>query len=730
MCSITSNLELRAMPDFRIKDIWPSVVATVLTGLTLMLFWADLQQKSRNELQIKSEIFERLLDESFDQRLESLHSLRELFRSSNFVDRNEFKSFVKPILSSTAELVSIKWIPQVAESQRLEYINDARADDILDFKMKQWSSTLGWSVSEEPWARNYYPVYYIEPAEQMVDMLGYDLGSQKELSKAIDRALQINGPFVSGAIELAKGSKGILVIASIASGEVATINYRQQQGLVMAEFRLADIFNQTLALFGDDFFNISIYESGDPGKLVYSSANQVQGEFSVEFKYQFLDQNWMIKVSPSTGFNAGHNPDIPWYILLLGLLLISAIILYNRNTIRFTRSIHQRMSSASVDLTEKNEMLQRSEIRQRAIFGMMKDAVVTIDSNGIVEEFSAAAEDIFGYDAAEVIGSNVKLLMPDSIANAHDSYLVNYMKSRIPHIIGANRDVIGKRKDGTTFPLNLTVSEQEFDNRSIFVGVLRDRSVEIDLESSQNAAFDKLDRANDQLERANYDLEQFAYVASHDLKAPLRAIHNLAGWITEDLGDGLHGDSLENMGLLQKRVTRLDNLLTDLLEYSRAGRLEGKSQAINSYQIVSDIVDLLGLPDHFSVNIQETLPTIFSNRAGFELLIRNLLGNAIKHNTNDLGIIDISGETFEDRFVFYVSDNGEGIAPENHQKIFEVFTSLQSRDEVEGSGMGLSICRRAAQFIGGKIWIDASYLAGVRFGFSVPRDFPEQDENT
>ncbi|MFT5219324.1 MAG: two-component system sensor kinase FixL [Planctomycetota bacterium] len=716
------------MSDLRLKDVWPSAAAIVLTVVTLTLFWADLQQQSRNRLQIESAKFERLLDSSFDRGIESLRSLQQFFRSSSFVGRNEFKSFVNPILSRTPELASMKWVPQVDESQRLKYINDARADGISDFNMKQWSPTLGWTVSREPWARHYYPVFYIEPAEQMLDMLGCDLGSNKEQSKAIARALQASGPVASRAINLAEGSKGILVISSLAFE--ATVNNRQQQGLLMAEFKLDDIFGRTLALFDDDVLNINVYEEGDLNRLIYASPDQAQAEFSIELQHRFLDQNWLIKVSPSTRFNVGHNAELPWYFLLLGLLLISAIILYNRNTIKFTRNVRQRMSSASVDLTEKNEMLQRSEIRQRAIVSMMKDAVVTIDNNGVIEEFSTAAEVIFGYTADEVIGNNVKLLMPAPIANAHDSYLENYLKSHIPHIIGVNRDVIGQRKDGTTFPLNLTISEQIFDKRSIFIGVLRDQSVEKKLESDQQIAIENLDRANEQLERANYDLEQFGYVASHDLKAPLRAIHNLAGWISEDLGDNLHGESLENMVLLQKRVTRLDSLLTDLLEYSRAGRLEGKAQAINSYQIISDIVDLYGIPEHVSVNIQETLPIIFSNRAGFELLIRNLVGNAIKHNTDDSARVDISCETFEDRFVFYVSDNGAGIAPENHQKIFEVFTSLRSRDEVEGSGMGLSICRRAAQFIGGEIWIDAGYQAGVRFGFSVPRDFLAQNDQT
>lgn len=222
------------------------------------------------------------------------------------------------------------------------------------------------------------------------------------------------------------------------------------------------------------------------------------------------------------------------------------------------------------------------------------------------------------------------------------------------------------------------------------------------------------------LERVNKDLEQFAYVASHDLKAPLRAISLLAQWVVNDMGDSLQGENLDNMRLLQSRVIRMDSLLSDLLEYSRIGRWETQYEELDSRQLFLDVINLMGIPEQFEISVSESLPRIETYRAAMELIVRNLVGNAIKHTPGDQGRIDIDAELRDQEYVFSVTNDGPGIPVNSSDRIFELFTTLKARDEVEGSGMGLSICRRAAEHVGGRVWLDIEYTAGARFLFSIP----------
>src|SRR6185436_1106040 len=160
----------------------------------------------------------------------------------------------------------------------------------------------------------------------------------------------------------------------------------------------------------------------------------------------------------------------------------------------------------------------------------------------------------FGYDGAEAIDQNIKMLMPPQYAANHDQYLKNYRDTSRPKIIGIGREVEGRRKDGTVFPIDLSVAEVKLSGQKLFSGIVRDIT--------------ERKEAEKQLRRSNEELEQFAYIASHDLKAPLRNIDNLAQWIADDLAAVLTDDTREKMTLLRGRVARLEMLLEDILQYS------------------------------------------------------------------------------------------------------------------------------------------------------------------
>lgn len=227
-------------------------------------------------------------------------------------------------------------------------------------------------------------------------------------------------------------------------------------------------------------------------------------------------------------------------------------------------------------------------------------------------------------------------------------------------------------------------------------------------------------RAED-LQRSNADLEKFAYVASHDLKAPLRAIDNLAMFVEEDLGDLLIDEPKKNMTMMRSRVRRLDQLLDDLLQYSRAGRIEDDVTDIATWDLSQEIVDLFEVPPGISVNIDAGMPVLRTEKAPLELVLRNLIGNAIKHCDGQATQIDISACCGADSCSFSVSDDGPGIAPQHHEKIFAMFQTLQPRDQVEGSGMGLAIIKKLVESRGGVIKVvSEAGQRGSRFVFTWP----------
>jgi len=229
------------------------------------------------------------------------------------------------------------------------------------------------------------------------------------------------------------------------------------------------------------------------------------------------------------------------------------------------------------------------------------------------------------------------------------------------------------------------------------------------------------------LQRSNEELEQFAYVASHDLKAPLRGIENLASWIEEDLGDKLDGDTRTNMDLLRSRVRRLESLLSDLLAYSRAGRGDNVVREVGTGALVDELAVLVAPPEGFRIEGDPSLPTLRAAQAPLSQVLQNLIGNAIKHHPDPAhGLIRVSAERRDDRYAFTVSDNGAGIPEQFRERVFGMFQTLRPRDEVEGSGMGLAIVRKLVERQGGAVWLAGGDAGGLHVHFTWPVDPKER----
>ena len=373
-----------------------------------------------------------------------------------------------------------------------------------------------------------------------------------------------------------------------------------------------------------------------------------------------------------------------------------------------------RRRQAEEALTREGLRLRENEARLRAIVETAVDGIITINEHGIIDTFNSAAERLFGYRAAEVIGRNVSLLMPAPYRAQHDGYLARYLTTGEKKIIGLGREVLGLRKDGSTFPMELAVAEMRIGERRMFTGMVRDISERKRVEERQA-------RLVQELESANEELKNFAYVVSHDLKAPLRAIGSLADWIAADNADKLDAEGREHLQLLLSRVRRMDGLIDGILQYSRVGRLKETRVAVDLNALVREIIDLLHPAENITLHIDNTLPTVVAERTRLQQVFQNLLSNAIQYLDKPHGEIHVGSTAENGVWRFHVSDNGPGIETRHFDRIFQLFQTLAPRDRVESTGVGLALVKKIVEMNGGRIWLESSVGQGSTFYFTLPR---------
>ncbi len=224
------------------------------------------------------------------------------------------------------------------------------------------------------------------------------------------------------------------------------------------------------------------------------------------------------------------------------------------------------------------------------------------------------------------------------------------------------------------------------------------------------------------LEKKNAELDKFASIVSHDLKAPLRAIGNLTGWIEEDAGESFAPDVRENFNTIKGRVKRMEDLINAILEYSKADRKKSDDVAIDTKALIEDIVEFNGKPDNCTITIQEKMPQIVGDKIKMQQVFANLINNAIKYTDKDQIEIKITSKETKENFEFSIADNGPGIDAQYHEKIFVIFQTLNRRDDVESTGVGLAIVKKIVDEEDGKIWVESEPGKGANFKFIIPKE--------
>ncbi|MCG7625359.1 sensor histidine kinase [Epibacterium sp. Ofav1-8] len=377
---------------------------------------------------------------------------------------------------------------------------------------------------------------------------------------------------------------------------------------------------------------------------------------------------------------------------------------------------HDEVSVIAKEFSHLTNDLIRETQRLEMVLSNAAEGVVTLREDGSIEDVNPAATQILGLAAPRLIGRRLAdvlhcdpKLTRSNLMHRADSDEPLRFSVTCRH--GASENTI----------LQIAVQRALYAEGTRFIVMLRDITTE-------TFAAQKADALIAALKRSNAELDQFAYIASHDLKAPLRVINNAISWLEEDLEPYLNDDTRESMHLLQSRANRMERLLNDLLQHSRIGRVAEPETQISGRELADELLGLLEVPDGMTVRFAESFLKLRFRKLPLETVLVNLLSNSIRHHDRPHGEIEVSVEEEAGFLRFRVEDDGPGIEPIYHDRIFEVFQTLQSRDQLEGSGMGLAFVKKHIEVAGGEIQVISDGIRGTVFEFRWPRDLRQQNE--
>ncbi|MDD9892377.1 MAG: PAS domain S-box protein [Gammaproteobacteria bacterium] len=363
-------------------------------------------------------------------------------------------------------------------------------------------------------------------------------------------------------------------------------------------------------------------------------------------------------------------------------------------------------TAAIRDITSRKQ----AEDQLRAVLETAPDAMVIIDDTGTITLVNQQAEAMFDYQRSELVGQPIEILIPEHLRNRHKGYRGGYFDAPKRREMGIGLELSGRRRNGTTFPVEISLGPLNTEHGRWATAAVRDLSERKRVE---------------QLEVSHREMEHFSYAASHDLKAPLRNIVSLIDLLKEDLEEiDLPEHIQDTLGLISTNTGRMHSLVQDLLEFSRVDRHERVFETVDLNELLHETCELIEA-DILSANADvryNSLPTITVDRVLMRQLLQNLLTNAIKFQPpGQRPIVDVSVKELEDDWEIAVADNGVGISKEYKEQVFQVFSRLHDLQEYEGNGIGLAICKKIVDIHHGQIGISDNSPQGTTFHFTVAK---------
>lgn len=447
--------------------------------------------------------------------------------------------------------------------------------------------------------------------------------------------------------------------------------------------------NDVITLSNNSFSNISGFTSEElmgkkASEFLLSSESQKILKTKNEIRHQGITDSYEVKIINKKGENRN------W--------LISGAPNYDLNG--------NLIGSIGIHLDITDQKVQEEQLYMLSLIAEKNtNAVIICDKVGKIEWVNTSFLEMSGFPMEEVLGRKPGQLLqgPETSSDT-----IEYMKTQIRTGLPFNCEIINYSKTGQKYWVRIQGQAlYNKDNEIIkFFAIEEDITKKKEMEQQREFLLDSL-------EKSNKELEDYASIVSHDLKSPLRSIHSLIAFIKEDNVNELNSQTLEYLGMMENKVEKMDHLIEGILTYTKIDKTEITLENVNTQEIVQNIINMIHIPSHISVQIKCDLPIIKADRYRIQQLFQNIISNAVNYIDKPTGLVEVDCKSLPTHYLFSIQDNGPGIADENKEKIFKIFQSLQSSDH--STGLGLSIVKKIIDLYQGQIWIESKVGQGATF---------------
>ncbi|HEX4895949.1 MAG TPA: PAS domain S-box protein [Solimonas sp.] len=357
---------------------------------------------------------------------------------------------------------------------------------------------------------------------------------------------------------------------------------------------------------------------------------------------------------------------------------------------------------------------KKAERKFRDLLETAPDAMVIIDGQGRIVLTNAQAGRLFGYERDTLIGQSIEVLIPERLHLRHREHRQRFTADPRQRPMGSGFDLLARRRDGSEFPVEISLGPLQTDEGVLVTAAVRDIS-------ERQEVARKLSEYSQNLERSNKELEQFAYIASHDLRAPLRSLMGFSQLLLDRYQARLEGDAREFLDYIIQSAAHMQSLIDDLLAFSRVGRAEQRLEPVSVQPVLDQVLQQLKSQiDGRKARItHDPMPRVLGVELELNQLLQNLISNGLKFQRGDAPRVHIGVRREGDYWRFAVRDEGIGIAVEHQERIFQIFQRLHRAEEYEGTGVGLAICKKIVQHHGGQIGVESQPGAGATFHFTL-----------
>ena len=736
-----------------------AVLGLLMTGLTFREVTNAEQQRVQNAFREAARDRILVIEREFEHTLGLVQDLGNFIGASPWIGRREFRKFVYPALKRHGSIQAFEWVPRVLAAERDTFEVEARRS-FPKFRIteRNESGQLVTAVRRE----QHFPILYVQPYRDNKEALGFDLASDPLERAALLATAAAGEVQVSDPVDIDKeGMKRVGFVVRLpvfvgspgsdqedpgAEAEVENELAGQSlepRGFAIGIFRVGDIVERALTNLSPGGVDLRIYDLAANGErqLLYYHVSRVgnrqpntaeDNDASKQSSWEFTrtmnvaNRQWTVVSSSIPGrFQA--DPRSGWIILTGGAAFTALLMAYLATLVGQAARVRRLVDERTEQLVETNtalvkevterkrteEKLRDSEEEFRSLIETALSVVLWLTPDGLIRGFNREAERLYGQSHASVLGKNyLKLFVPERDQARVKSDIKKVLageptrgfENAVIAVDGSERILVwnvDRLLDANGQPRGVIAVGQDITDRKRTESALQELNKTLEQQVTLRTA---------EAERRARDLEQFAYVVSHDLKAPLRGIGNLAGWLREDLAGKLTEETGEQLMLLKDRVRRMQTLIDGLLEYSRVGAVVGVYESVDTAQLLAETIDSLAPPEGFMIDIAPDMPTLRTDRLQLGQVFANLIGNSIKHHGSLQGHIWLSVRDVGDYYEFSVADDGRGIAPDYHQEVFLMFKSLETKDYGTDTGIGLALVKKIVQEQGGLIKLESAEI--------------------